>query len=107
MGTVTILLYALLVFAGGIFGYVKARSLPSLTSGGISGVALAIAAYLSSQNPAVGFALATLLALALLIVFIRRYQRTRKLMPAGLMAILSLLATVAFAVFWVTSNPLR
>jgi uncharacterized membrane protein (UPF0136 family) len=97
-----ILAYALLVAVGGIVGYVKARSQQSLISGLISGVALAIAWYFSQQNPTAGFALATFLALGLLIVFGLRYRKTGKFMPAGLMAILSLIAMVIFAVNWLT-----
>jgi uncharacterized membrane protein (UPF0136 family) len=88
-------------------GYIKAGSRPSLISGCISGVALAIAAYISLQNPAAGFALATFLALALLIVFALRFRRTRKLMPAGWMAILSLVAAVGFASLWQSSSNFR
>lgn len=97
-----ILLYALLVLAGGILGYVKARSKPSLISGVISGMALAIAWYISLQNPIVGFLLAALFALGLLIVFAIRFRKTNKFMPAGLMAVLSLVATVGFVVIWLT-----
>jgi uncharacterized membrane protein (UPF0136 family) len=97
-----ILVYALLVVIGGIVGYVKARSQQSLISGLISGIALAIAWYLSLQNPTSGFALATFLALGLLIVFAIRFRKTGKFMPAGLMAALSLVAMVVFAVNWLT-----
>lgn len=95
-----ILAYALLVALGGIVGYVKAKSQQSLISGLVSGFALAIAWFLSLQNPSIGFALATFLALGLLIVFAIRFRKTGKFMPAGLMAILSLVAVVVFAMNW-------
>ncbi|GAB4329768.1 MAG: hypothetical protein OHK0047_16820 [Leptolyngbyaceae cyanobacterium] len=95
-----ILVYALLVAIGGIVGYVKAGSQQSLISGLVSGIALAIAWFLSLQTPSAGFALATFLALGLLIVFAIRFRKTGKLMPAGLMAALSLVAMVIFAVSW-------
>ncbi|MGQ9869939.1 TMEM14 family protein [Leptodesmis sp.] len=95
-----ILVYALLVAIGGIVGYVKAGSQQSLISGLVSGVVLAIAWFLSLQNPAAGFALAAFLALGLLIVFTIRFRKTGKFMPAGLMAVLSLIAMVIFAVSW-------
>ncbi|UIE39160.1 TMEM14 family protein [Leptodesmis sichuanensis] len=95
-----ILVYALLVAIGGIVGYIKASSQQSLISGLVSGIALAIAWFLSLQNPSAGFALATFLALGLLIVFAIRFRKTGKLMPAGLMAALSLVAMVIFAVSW-------
>lgn len=93
-----ILVYALLVTIGGIIGYVKAKSNQSLVSGLGSGIALAIAWYISLQNPAIGLVLATVIALALLIVFALRLQATGKFMPAGLLAGLSLVASVVFAI---------
>ena len=107
IGIGAILFYALAVFGGGVMGYIKAGSRPSLISGCISGAALAISAYISLRNPAAGFALATFLALALLVVFALRLRRTRKLMPAGWMAILSLVATVGFASLWQSIGNIR
>lgn len=92
-----ILVYALLVAIGGVIGYVKVKSQQSLLSGLGSGVALAIAWYISLQNPTVGLALAAVIALALLVVFALRFRATGKFMPAGLLAILSLMMTVLFA----------
>lgn len=95
-----LLLYALLVIAGGVWGYVKAQSKPSLISGLISGAALLIACFITFQSFNTGMALATCLAIALLIVFALRFRKTRKFMPAGLMAGLSLLAAIIFAIAW-------
>jgi uncharacterized membrane protein (UPF0136 family) len=91
-----ILVYALLVAIGGVIGYVKAKSNQSLISGLGSGVALAIAWYISLQNPTTGLALAAAIAVALLVVFALRFRATGKFMPAGLLAILSLIMTVLF-----------
>ena len=91
-----ILVYALLVAIGGVIGYVKAKSNQSLISGLGSGVALAIAWYISLQNPTAGLALAAAIAVALLVVFALRFRATKKFMPAGLLAILSLIMTVVF-----------
>jgi len=94
-----LLLYAVLVIAGGIMGYLKAQSRPSLISGLVSGIALLIAWLITLfQSYNVGIALATLLAIALLIVFAIRFRKTNKFMPAGLMAILSLVCAVVFAI---------
>ncbi len=101
-----ILVYGLVVAIGGIIGYAKVRSQASLISGMGSGVALAIAWWVSLQNPTLGLALATILALALLIVFGIRFRKTGKFMPAGLLAILSLGATVLFAIGWVITQSL-
>ncbi|MDX2227998.1 MAG: TMEM14 family protein [Leptolyngbyaceae cyanobacterium bins.349] len=94
-----LLLYAILVIAGGVMGYVKAQSKPSLISGLISGVALLIAwAIALFQNYNAGMTLATLFAIALLLVFAIRFRKTNKFMPAGLMAILSLICGMVFAI---------
>lgn len=98
-----ILVYALLVTIGGIIGYVKAKSNQSLISGLSSGAALAIAWYVSLQNPTIGLVLATAIAVALLVVFALRFRATKKFMPAGLLAILSLAATAVFAIGWFTT----
>ena len=94
-----LLLYAVLVMAGGVMGYVKARSKPSLISGLISGAALLIAWGITLGNSySAGIALATCLAIALLVVFSLRFRKTRKFMPAGLMASLSLFCAIVFAI---------
>ncbi len=91
-------LYAMIVIVGGIVGYTKARSRVSLISGLGSGVALAIAALMTLQNPISGLTLATAIAVFLFIVFCIRWINTRALMPAGMMAVLSLIASISFAV---------
>lgn len=98
-----LLVYAVLVLAGGVMGYVKAQSKPSLISGLISGIALVIAWLITFfQSYTTGMALATFLAIALLIVFAIRFRKTGKFMPAGLMAILSLIGAVVFAIGWLS-----
>lgn len=93
-----LLLYALMVIGGGILGYVKVQSKASLISGLVSGVALLIAWVLTFQNYNTGMALAAGLAIALLIVFALRFRKTQKFMPAGLLASLSAVMAVVFAI---------
>ncbi|MBF2026163.1 MAG: TMEM14 family protein [Oscillatoriales cyanobacterium C42_A2020_001] len=98
-----LLLYAVLVIAGGVMGYVKAQSQPSLISGVTSGIALLIAWLITFfQSYTTGMAVATLLAIALLIVFAIRFRKTGKFMPAGLMAIVSLIGAIVFAIGWLS-----
>lgn len=94
--TLIIALYGLLVAIGGIIGYVKARSQISLIAGLGSAVALWIAAYLTLTNALSGLILAVCVAAELLVFFSLRWAKTRKFMPAGLMAVVSLVATIAF-----------
>ncbi|EKQ69487.1 small integral membrane protein [Leptolyngbyaceae cyanobacterium JSC-12] len=94
-----LLLYAVLVIAGGVMGYLKAQSQPSLISGLISGIALLIAwLIVLFQSYNAGMGLAICLAIALLIVFALRFWKTRKFMPAGLMASLSMVCGMIFAI---------
>lgn len=97
IATWSILIYGLIVLLGGVMGYVKAKSQASLYSGVGSGIALLITWFICTQNPLIGLGLATLLALVLFVVFVIRFFRTRTFMPAGLMMMLSLSATVLFA----------
>lgn len=92
--------YALIVGIGGVFGYMKAKSTKSLLAGLISGLILLIAWFLATKTPTLGLGLATLMAAVLLVVFITRFIRTRKFMPAGMMMLLNLLAMVVFLTGW-------
>jgi uncharacterized membrane protein (UPF0136 family) len=93
-----ILLYALIIVAGGIFGYVKASSKASLISGLGSGVALLAIWFVGLNTPIWGLGLASLIAHILLVVFVVRYIRTRKVMPAAAMAGLSLVFALLFTI---------
>ena len=96
--TLIIIVYAVLVSLGGVLGFVKAKSLPSLIGGEAGFVALAVAGYGLYRGQSWGLPLALVLSLALLVFFTVRYIRTRAFMPGGLMAILSLLALVGVSV---------
>lgn len=96
IATWSILVYGLLVLLGGVMGYLKAKSQMSLYSGVGSGVALLIAWFISRQMPVVGLGLAAGIAIVLCVVFVKRFSVTRAFMPAGMMMIFSLAATVLF-----------
>ena len=89
-----VIVYALLVIVGGVLGFVKAGSRPSLIGGLVGGLALLAAGWGISRGQVWGLQAALVLTLALLVFFIVRYIRTRAFMPGGLMAVLSLLALV-------------
>ncbi len=86
--------YGILAIAGGIIGYIQARSRVSLLSGGISGLLLILAAYFQLQGQTWGSILAVLVTAVLVVVFAVRLAKTRKFMPAGLMTILGMLVLV-------------
>ncbi|KAJ8413198.1 hypothetical protein AAFF_G00091940 [Aldrovandia affinis] len=82
--------YAALVTSGGIMGYVKAGSVPSLAAGLLFGGMSGFGAYRVSQNPKdIWVSLAASGTLAG--VMGMRFFKSRKFMPAGLMAAASIL----------------
>ncbi len=89
-----IVVYGVLVGLGGILGYVKARSIPSLIFGLGSGIGLLVCGWLASGHNAIGTNGAIGIGLLLAVFFGIRYGRTRKFMPAGLMTVLSLLTVI-------------
>ncbi|MBW4593789.1 MAG: hypothetical protein KME46_12970 [Brasilonema angustatum HA4187-MV1] len=92
LGIVTALAYGVVALVGGIIGYRKANSKVSLISGGISGLLLIIAAFVQFQGQTWGLTLAAAITAILVITFGVRLVKTRKFMPAGVMAILGLVA---------------
>lgn len=87
-------LYGIIVLLGGVMGYVKAKSKPSLISGLVSGILLIISAILQLQGIPLGLTLAQVLTAILIVVFTVRLIKTRKFIPAGLMLMLGVLALV-------------
>lgn len=82
--------YTAILLAGGIAGFVKAGSKPSL----IAGVAFSLA-FVAWQMGWLGPAwVADVLLVVLLGVFAGRLAKTRKFMPAGLMVVMTLAAVV-------------
>ncbi|KAM4605751.1 transmembrane protein 14C-like [Polymixia lowei] len=82
--------YAALVSSGGIVGFFKAGSVASLAAGLLFGVLAAIGAYLTSRNAKnVWVSLGTSGTLA--VVMGMRFLNSWKFMPAGLMALTSVL----------------
>ncbi len=92
VGLVVLIVYAVLLIVGGVIGFVKARSRPSLIAGVASGLlALGCAALSGIYNEAIGYSLALILAIGLFLFFGYRAISVRKFMPAGMIAIVSVL----------------
>lgn len=85
VASVTVLVLSLLTMVGGVMGFVKAKSKASLIAGVISGLALAGCFAYSLQAPRDGLMGALFVTGLLDIVFIMRYVKTKKFMPAGMM----------------------
>ena len=95
------IIFGLLTIAGGVVGYVKAGSVPSIIAGSITGVLLLIAAFVMPEHRVAGIATALIVSLLLVAYFGRKYLSTGAVMPAGIMSVLSILGIIAAIVAWV------
>ena len=94
------ILFAILTIAGGIIGYVKAGSVISIIAGSISGILLLLAAWLMPHYQAAGLILALVVSVLLAGQFVPKFFSTHKVMPAGLMSLLSVLGIVVAMAAW-------
>lgn len=95
------IVFGVLTIAGGIVGYVKAGSMASIIAGSITGILLLVAAFLLPEHRAIGLATAFIISLLLAAQFAPKFIRTGRVMPAGMMAILSVIGLIAAIVAWV------
>ena len=95
------IVFGLLTIAGGIMGYVKAGSNASLIAGSLSGLLLLLAAFLLPNRASLGLALGGIVSLLLIGYFLPAFVRTGKMMPAGMMSLLSILGMVLAIVAWI------
>jgi len=94
------LVFGALTIVGGIIGYVKAGSLPSIIAGAITGVLLLVAGFLLPEHRAAGIATAFVVSFLLAAQFVPKFIRTGKMMPAGMMSILSVIGLIVAIVAW-------
>jgi uncharacterized membrane protein (UPF0136 family) len=80
--------YIVLLVAGGVMGFLKARSKASLIASLAFAIPLSLCAMGVIPNPLI----ADILLMVLLVFFGMKFARGRKFMPAGLMSILSIVA---------------
>lgn len=99
-----ILAYALLVFLGGIFGYIKAGSTASLIMGVIFAVALSTSAFAMFNEKSIGFMMASTATSILAAFFLYRFFLSYKFMPSGLMSLCSL---IVLAILYFSRHKLR
>jgi uncharacterized membrane protein (UPF0136 family) len=95
------IVFGILTIAGGVIGYVKAGSMPSIIAGSITGILLLVAAFLFPDYRLVSLALGLFVSLLLAGQFVPKFIRTGKVMPAGMMSILSVIGIIMAIVAWV------
>src|SRR5262245_48286898 len=94
------IIFGILTIAGGIVGYVKAGSVVSVIAGSISGILLLVAAWLMPDRQAAGLIVALVVSVLLAGQFVPKFFSTHKMMPAGLMSLLSVLGIVVAIAAW-------
>ena len=91
------ILMSVLCALGGVIGYLKASSRPSLIAGLSLSSLFAASTYLinRSENPQNAFLMATITSIALAGAMVSRYFKTRAIFPAGFMAVCGV-ASIAY-----------
>jgi len=88
-GQIVLIVYAVLLLAGGIAGYRSAGSKASLYSGVGSAALLFLGWGLSLVSLVAGLWLGAIVTLLLCVAFALRLAKTRKMMPAGMLLLVS------------------
>ncbi len=89
--------YALVILAGGVIGYLKAGSNPSLISGLVFSTILLICAYAISKGKLAAQYVALAVTFFLDGFFTHRFAKTLNFIPSGLMSLLSLAVLIVIA----------
>ena len=95
------LVFGILTILGGVMGYIKARSIVSVIAGTITGVLLIVAGLILPDRRELGLVLGLLISAVLAGQFIPRVLRTRRLVPAGVMSVLSVIGIVMAIAAWI------
>ena len=91
------LVYGVLLIIGGIIGFSKAQSRPSLYAGSASGVLAITFSYAGlTGHDLIGLFLLAAEAILLSAFFYMRYSASKKFMPAGMMCIVSAVSLVLY-----------
>ncbi|MCW5822240.1 MAG: TMEM14 family protein [Cyanobacteria bacterium TGS_CYA1] len=99
---VILVLHAILLAAGGIMGFVKAQSKPSLIAGVASAAILLVCLGVSFLAPTTAELIAFVVSDILVAVFAMRLKKTKKFMPSGMMLFVCLFLGTYYLVAAVT-----
>jgi len=109
LATGVILVYGVILIAGGFAGWRLSGSRISLTASLASAALLAIAYRVALFHLLAGYLLALLVSLGLTVMFGLRFRRSKKVMPSGMMLAVSALvvgAMVSAILGWLTAASL-
>jgi len=96
---IVLLAYALLMVLGGVIGHKVGKSKASLIAGTVSGGLLLVALGWSFGNLTAGLWIGVGISILLTLVFFLRVRKTRKVMPSGVLLVVSLAALFALLYF--------
>jgi uncharacterized membrane protein (UPF0136 family) len=85
-------IYIVLLLAGGLIGFFKAKSRVSLLTSAVFAALLVLTTVRGVFQPAFALGLANVLMALLLVVFALRLAKTKKFMPSGLMLVVTIAA---------------
>ena len=85
--------YAILLLVGAVIGF-KAGSKASLIAGSISAALTQLGVFILSLQPKNGFIFLLVLNAALVFTFTKRYLKTKKFMPSGMLLSASVLLCI-------------
>lgn len=89
-----VLAYGLVVLMGGVIGYLIAESVASAIMGSIFGAILVTGGMGMTKKSVTAYFTSVIATAALLLFFSYRYYITQKMMPSGMMSLLSLVVLV-------------
>ena len=93
-------IFGVLTIVGGLIGYLKAGSTASIIAGSITGILLIVAGFVLPEHRMLGIATGLLISLLLAAQFLPKFVRTGRVMPAGMMTVLSVIGIFMAVMAW-------
>ena len=87
---VSLIVVGIVMALGGVMGFVKGKSKPSLIAGLISGAIFIGLYFLVDSQAQAAFIGGAALSVALAVMFMTRLRKTKKFMPSGMLLAISL-----------------
>ncbi len=94
---ILLIVYGTLVELGGVMGFLKARSKPSLVAGAACGAVLTISGVLVWIGAAAGAYIGFGMTLVLCLIFGLRVAKTKAMVPSGIMLLSSIVVALLLA----------